>query len=139
MKIISVTLLLLTINFSSQQEGPQAYLFGTSLNTKAISNGQGVGASETTAHSLDDVSQSKSYANGDNEVNARTDGQTLWTNVLQGTTTKGDSVQTGTGNSLTDSWSKSFTPTREYYLNNYFNYVRFLNGLSNQETPDQLR
>ncbi len=49
-----------------------AYLYGTALNTKGVANGTGVGASETTAHSLDDVSQSKAYANGDNEVNART-------------------------------------------------------------------
>lgn len=31
------------------------YLYGNSLNTKAISNSNGVNASETTAHSLDDV------------------------------------------------------------------------------------
>lgn len=61
-------------------QGP--YLYGTSLNTKGVANGDGVGASETTAHSLDDVSQSKAYANGDNEVNARTQGQTIWTNIL---------------------------------------------------------
>lgn len=35
-------------------QGP--YLYGTSLNTKGVANGDGVGASETTAHSLDDVS-----------------------------------------------------------------------------------
>jgi hypothetical protein len=32
------------------------HLYGTSLNTKGVSNGNGVNASETTAHSLDDVS-----------------------------------------------------------------------------------
>jgi hypothetical protein len=103
------------------------------LNTKGVVNGTGVGASETTAHSLDDVSQSKAYANGDQEVNARTAGQTLWANVLQGANTTGDAVQTGQGNSLADSWSKSFTPTREYYLANYFKYISFLNSLFRQE------
>ena len=61
-------------------QGP--YLYGTTLNTKGVANGGGVGASETTAHSLDDVSQSTAYANGDKEVNARTQGQAIWTNVL---------------------------------------------------------
>lgn len=56
---------------------------------------------------------------------------------MQGATTQGDAVQTGQGNSLTDSWSKSFTPTREYYLNNYFNYVRFLNGLAGEQLTDE--
>ena len=55
------------------------YLYGTSLNTKGVSNGNGVNASETTAHSLDDVSQSKTYAEGDAESNARTEGKTIWT------------------------------------------------------------
>lgn len=31
------------------------YLYGTSLNTKAVSNANGVNASEITGHSLDDV------------------------------------------------------------------------------------
>lgn len=103
------------------------------MNTKGVANGEGVGAAETTAHSLDDVSQSKAYANGDNEVNARTAGQSLWTNVLQGVNTNGDAVQNGEGNSLADSWSKSFTPTREYYLANYYKYISFLNSLYQQE------
>lgn len=117
-------------------QGP--YLFGTSLNTKGVANGGGVGASETTAHSLDDVSQSKAYANGTNEVNARTNGQTIWTNVLQGANTAGDAVQNGQGNSLADSWSKSFTPTRDYYLANYYKYIAFLNSLyQNAASPAQ--
>jgi len=108
------------------------------LNTKGVANGDGVGASETTAHSLDDVSQSKAYANGDNEVNARTQGQTIWTNVLQGVNTSGDAVQNGQGNSLADSWSKSFTPTRDYYLANYYKYIAFLNSLyQNGATAEQ--
>ena len=72
------TILLVIATVSTLQEGQLSatsqgpYLFGTSLNTKGVVNGTGVGASETTAHSLDDVSQSKAYANGDQEVNART-------------------------------------------------------------------
>lgn len=58
------------------------HLYGTSLNTKGVSNGNGVNASETTAHSLDDVSQSKTYAEGDDESNARTEGKTIWTTDL---------------------------------------------------------
>ncbi len=54
------------------------YLFGTSLNTAAVSDAKGITATETTSHSLDDVSQSKSYSHGDKEVNARSDGQTIW-------------------------------------------------------------
>ena len=129
------TILLVIATVSTLQEGQLSastqgpYLFGTSLNTKGVVNGTGVGASETTAHSLDDVSQSKAYANGNQEVNARTQGQTLWSNVLQGANTSGDAVQTGQGNSLADSWSKSFTPTREYYLANYYKYISFLNSL----------
>ena len=129
------TFLLFIAAISSLQDGQLGaasqgpYLFGSSLNTKGVANGTGVGASETTAHSLDDVSQSKAYANGDQEVNARTQGQALWSNVLQGATTNGDAVQNGNGNSLADSWSKSFTPTREYYLANYFKYISFLNSL----------
>ena len=80
-------LFLISTILSNQGDAPAGatqgpYLYGTSLNTKGVANGDGVGASETTAHSLDDVSQSKAYANGDNEVNARTQGQTIWTNVL---------------------------------------------------------
>lgn len=66
-------------------------------------------------------------------MNARTQGQTLWSNVLQGANTSGDAVQTGQGNSLADSWSKSFTPTREYYLANYYKYISFLNSLFQQQ------
>ncbi len=50
---------LATISLSAK-EGPKngknkIYLYGTSLNTKGVANGDGVAASETTAHSLDDV------------------------------------------------------------------------------------
>lgn len=31
------------------------YLYGNSISTKAVSNANGVNASETTSHSLDDV------------------------------------------------------------------------------------
>ena len=77
--------LFLGLNLSLQNEnnatqGP--YIFGTSINTKSVSNGDGVTASETTTHSLDDVSQAKSYANGDAEVNSRSQGQTIFTNAL---------------------------------------------------------
>ena len=74
------TLLMLIASVFSLQDGQLTtstqgpYLFGTSLNTKGVVNATGVGASETTAHSLDDVSQSKAYANGNQEVNARTQG-----------------------------------------------------------------
>lgn len=72
---MKITLFMLVhLSFSSQNtqvsQGP--YIFGTSINTKAVTNGNGVTASETTTHSLDDVSQSKAYANGDAEVNSRT-------------------------------------------------------------------
>lgn len=85
----TIYVLFLSVIYAANGEGQMGagasqgpYLFGTSLNTKGVANGGGVGAAETTAHSLDDVSQSKAYANGDNEVNARTSGQALWTNVL---------------------------------------------------------
>ncbi len=68
------------------------YLFGTSLNTKGVSNGTGIDATETTAHALDDVAQSKSYAHGDNEVNARSDAQAIWTNVLHGVNSNADAI-----------------------------------------------
>lgn len=106
------------------------YLFGTSLNSKGVSNGKGISAAETTTHALDDVAQSKSYSNGDNEVNARTDGQAIWGNKIHGVNSNADAIQNGNGNSLADSWSKSFTPTKDYYLKNYYNYVKFLNYLA---------
>lgn len=62
----SLTLTLLTIStIVTALNGNTVYLYGTGLNTKAVSNGNGVNASETTAHSLDDVAQSKAYASGD--------------------------------------------------------------------------
>lgn len=64
--ILSLTILAIAVN-------GQVHLYGTALNTKGVSNGSGVNASETTAHSLGDVSQSKAYAAGDDESNARTD------------------------------------------------------------------
>lgn len=60
----------LEVQNNTSSLGP--YLYGTSINTKGVSNGNGIGASQTTAFSLDDVSESKAYANGDDEVNART-------------------------------------------------------------------
>lgn len=120
------------------KEGPskgqnKIYLYGTSLNTKGVANGDGVTASETTAHSLDDVAQGKAYANGDKEMNANTQGQAAWTDTLQGASATGDALQNGQGNALADAWSKSFTPTKEYYLNNYYAYIKFLNSLGAQE------
>lgn len=109
------------------------YLFGTSLNTKGVSNGKGVGATETTAHALDDVAQSKSYAHGDNEVNARSDAQAIWTNKIHGVNSTADAVQNGKGDSLADSWSKSFTPTKDYYMKNYYSYIKFLNFLTKRK------
>ena len=84
---IAASLLLISATLANQP-----YLFGTSLNTKGVISNHGVGASETTGHALDDVSQSKSYVTGDHEINARTKGQALWTNVLHGVNTSGDAV-----------------------------------------------
>ena len=132
-------LLIANLTISLQNKRNTVYLYGTSLNTKGVSNGNGVNASETTTHSLDDVSQSKTYAEGDDESNARTEGKTIWTQDLQGVDTEGDAVQTGNGNTLADSWSKSYTPTREAYLNNYYSYVQFLNSLGTDADSDQIR
>ena len=121
------TIILLSIILNSLCEYP--YLFGTSLNTKSVTNGKGINASETTTHSLDDVAQSKSYAHGDGEVNARTEGESLWSNQIHGVSSNANAVQNGNGDSLADSWSKSFTPTKAYYLKNYFSYIQFLNHL----------
>ena len=128
MKKASITFLLIlttTCNYP--------YLFGTSLNTKGVSNGKGVGATETTAHALDDVAQSKSYAHGDNEVNARSEAQAIWTNKIHGVNSTADAVQNGNGDSLADSWSKSFTPTKDYYMKNYYSYIKFLNYLAKKK------
>ena len=46
--ILSLTILTIAVN-------GQVHLYGTALNTKGVSNGSGVNASETTAHSLGDV------------------------------------------------------------------------------------
>ena len=62
-------------------------------------------------------------------MNANTQGQTAWTDTLQGAGATGDALQNGEGNALADAWSKSFTPTKEYYLNNYYAYINFLNSL----------
>ena len=136
MKSIFALLGLLMI---SQINCEYPYLFGTSLNTKGVSNGVGIDATETTAHALDDVAQSKSYAHGDNEVNARSDAQAIWTNVLHGVNSNADAIQNGNGDTLADSWSKSFTPTREYYLNNYYSYIKFLNHLFARDMPNDLK
>lgn len=75
-------ILLANITLAINNKSNSVYLYGTSLNTKGVSNGNGVNASETTTHSLDDVSQSKTYAEGDKESNARTEGKTVWTRDL---------------------------------------------------------
>lgn len=93
MKIAIFLMLNAMLSMKKTSNGP--YLFGSSLNTKGVSNGDGVGASETTTHSLDDVSQSKSYAHGDKEVNSRTEGQTIWSTELQGVNTTSDGIQNG--------------------------------------------
>lgn len=72
-------MMLVNLSFAIGNRTNTVYLYGTSLNTKGVSNGNGVNASETTAHSLDDVSQSKTYAEGDAESNARSEGKTIWT------------------------------------------------------------
>lgn len=49
-------MMLVNLSFAIGNRTNTVYLYGTSLNTKGVSNGNGVNASETTAHSLDDVS-----------------------------------------------------------------------------------
>lgn len=133
MKFTSVILALTTLAIAVNG---QIHLYGTAINTKGVSNGSGVNASETTAHSLGDVSQSKAYASGDGESNARTDAQAVWVSELQGVNSDANAVQTGNGNTLADSWSNSFTPTNEYYLNNTYSYVQFLNSLTGQQVDE---
>ncbi len=133
MTLNKVAFLLLLVIQNSLSNFP--HLFGSSLNSKAVANGLGqsngsnITGSETTSFGLDDVSQSKTYAHGNQQSNARTDAQSLWTNVLHGAKTGGDSIQDGKGDTLADSWSKSFTPTSAYYKTNYKDYVKFLNEL----------
>jgi len=109
------------------------YIFGTSVNTKGIANGfkekKGIAGSQTTVHALDDVSQSVAYANGTEESNARTDGEGIFTPKLHGANTTADAINTGTGNALADSVSKSFNPYKKYWNKNYEDYMEFLNGL----------
>jgi len=108
------------------------YIFGTSVNTKGIANGlkeKGIAGSQTTVHGLDDVSQSVAYANGTQESNARTDGEAIYTPQLHGANTTADAINTGYGNSLADSVSKSFNPYKKYWNKNYRDYMEFLNGL----------
>ena len=115
------------------------YIFGTSINTKGIANGlgnTGIAGSQTTAYGLDDVSQSVSYANGTGESNARTNGQAIFTTQLTGANTTGDAVNTGNGNALSDSVSKSFNPYESYYNANYSQYITFLNELF-QKYPEK--
>jgi len=111
------------------------YIFGTSINTKGIANGQGstgIAGSQTTAYGLDDVSQSVAYANGTGESNARTNGEAIFTTQLSGANTNADGVNTGNGNALADSVSKSFNPYESYYGANYAQYIDFLNSLFNK-------
>lgn len=49
-------IMLTNLSFALGNRKNTVHLYGTSLNTKGVSNGNGVNASETTAHSLDDVS-----------------------------------------------------------------------------------
>lgn len=108
------------------------YIFGTSINSKGIANGlgdQGIAGSQTTNYGLDDVSQSVAYANGTKESNARTNGESIFTPRLHGANTTANAINTGVGNSLADSVSKSFNPYRRYYDENYKNYISFLNQL----------
>jgi len=108
------------------------YIFGTSINTKGIANGlghTGIAGSQTTAYGLDDVSQSVAYANGTQESNARTNGEAIFSPRLSGANTTADAVNTGNGNALADSVSKSFNPYPAYYDRNYDQYIDFLNSL----------
>ena len=108
------------------------YIFGTSLNSKGIANGQGehgIAGSQTTAYGLDDVSQSVAYANGTKESNARSNGEAIFVPQLQGANTNADAINNGQGNALADSVSKSFNPYKKYYNENYQKYINFLNGL----------
>lgn len=108
------------------------YIFGNSVNTKGIANGQGnegITGSQTTVYGLDDVSESTAYANGTNESNSRTDGEAIWTPRLHGANSNADAVNNGTGNALADSVSKSFVPSWQYWKQNYADYIRELNEL----------
>lgn len=102
------------------------YIFGGSFNTKGISSQEGYSATETTLHSPLDVSQSKSYAYGNNEVSSKSQGDSLFRYDFQGVSTKGEALQNGTGGSLTDSWSKNIAADRK---TNYFKYLEFLQTL----------
>lgn len=134
---MKIHIILLFITLKAYNSSP--YLFGTSLNTKSVSNGKGINASETTVHALDDVAQSKTYGHGDREVSAKTDGEALWSNKIHGVASRGEASQNGNGDSLGDSWSKGFTPTKEFYLENYFGYVRFLNHLFKKKEEEVKR
>ena len=108
------------------------YIFGTSVNTKGIANGQGktgITGSQTTMHALDDVTQSVAYANGTKESNTRTKGQAIYTPQLEGANTNANANNNGIGNALADSVSKSFNPYKKYYNKYYKGYVEFLNAL----------
>ena len=98
-----------------------------------VSEASGVNASETTTHGLDDVSQSKSYAHGDKEVNSRTTGQTVFTNQLHGAKSNATALQNGEGNSLADSWSKGFTPSQDQYNKVYKQQMDFLMNVINDQ------
>jgi len=115
------------------------YIFGNSINTKGIANGlgsTGITGSQTTSWGLDDVSQSIAYSNGTSESTSKTDGSSIWTSYRQGANTGADANNTGEGNALADSASKSFNPSKKYYNENYDDYIDFLNSLF-KKYPDR--
>ena len=129
---MKLTTILLLATMTSVIYCEYPYIFGNSINTKGIANGlgdQGIAGAQTTNWALDDVSQSVAYANGTNESNARATGEGIWTPQLQGVNTNADAVNSGEGNALADSVSKSFNPYKQYWKENYASYINFLNGL----------
>ena len=108
------------------------YIFGTAVETKGTAKnqkGRGIAGSQTTVHGLDDVSQSIAYAHGTRESNARTQGEAIWTPDIHGANTSADAINTGEGNALADSVSKSFSPSQKYYQEHYAQYINYLNSL----------
>lgn len=129
MKLISFSIISLLLSLVVCE---YPYFFGNSINTggiaKALGN-RGYTQSKTTNWSLDDVSQSIAHSNGTGESNSRTSGESLWSPQRHGASTNADAVNTGYGNTFADSVSKSFSPSDEYYNENYKEYIEFLNSL----------
>ena len=91
------------------------YIFGNSINTKGVANGlglSGITGAQTTVYALDDVSQSVAYSNGTGVSSSNTQGAGAWSDKLGGANTSSNAANSGEGNALADSVSKSFTRPR---------------------------